>query len=57
MIPTIIISIVIFSALAAIIISQIRRKIRGEKGCSSGCGGCPRAGLCGPQARSEAYKH
>lgn len=50
---TYIISGLVFAALAAIVISAIRKKLKGESGCASGCGSCPRSSLCGPQARQN----
>lgn len=58
MIPTIVLSILIFAALGAVVFRSIRKRRKGQSGCSSGCGGCPQATLCGSsEASAHDHKH
>ena len=46
--PTILIGLLILAVFVAIIVQQVRKKKRGESGCSCGCSGCAGSDICHP---------
>mgnify|MGYP003455590645 FL=1 len=47
--PTILIGLLILAVFVAIIVQQVRKKKRGESGCSCGCSGCAGSDICHPK--------
>lgn len=45
-VPTVLITAIIIVAFGAIVVSGIRRRRRGERGCGCSCSQCPNSVLC-----------
>lgn len=44
--PTIIVAAIVAGVFVAIVVSQVRKRKKGQGGCSCGCSGCPNSGNC-----------
>ena len=53
---TIIISVILAMAVAAVIVSMVRGRKKGKSSCGCSCTGCPAGGLCARDGSSRPKK-